>query len=125
MSDIYLQKTVTAFNNRMFSQAVEHSEQGLNESFGRDEAFWLGIHEMCNGFAQVMDGNMVGAEKILVAAMQKLRNFGYRFNNFDVTCALAAIRLAVQEIRVVRQGYKRAFDTSLLPQLRMAAKADL
>ncbi len=125
MTDLNLQRTVTAFNNRVYDGAVEHSERGLDAAFGREEAFWLGIHEMCIGFERVMQQDMNGAEKNLVAAMQKLRNFGYRFNNFDVTCALAGIRMAVQEVRSVRLGNKPGFDVSLLPRLRMAAKADL
>ena len=84
----------------------------------------MGLNEACEGYAMIMDGRLDRAEQKLVAAMQKLRNFGFRYGNFEVTAALAGVRKAVEEIRAVRSRDKRIFDVSLLPQLRLAAKAD-
>ena len=42
----------------------------------------------------------------------------------EVVTALAGVRLGVEEIRAVRCRRKKAFDMSLLPQLRLAAAAD-
>jgi hypothetical protein len=124
MSDVLLQRTIAEFNERRFTAAGRAAAEALNSATGRDEAFWQGICETCAGYTDLVAGRLPEAELKLVAAMQKLRNFGYRYRNFEVTVALAAIRRAVTEIRIVRKQGKRVFDVSLLPQLRMAAKAD-
>lgn len=124
MSNASLQKTVASFNARRYAAAARHSAEGLSTAQGRDEVFWCGLHETCEGYAELMAGRHDRAEAKLVAAMQKLRNFGYQYNNFEVSGALAGIRLAVAEIRAVRAQHKRLFDMSLLPQFRLAAKAD-
>jgi len=119
-----LEKTVAAFNQRAYSMAAELAEEACQQAQGQDEAFWLGLNETCQGFALIMDNRLPQAEKKLVAAMEKLRHFGYRYNNFEVTSALAGVRKAVEEIHLVRERHKKTFDVTLLPQLRMAAKAD-
>ena len=63
-----------------------------------------------------------GAE--LVASMEQLRNFGFRYQDFEVTVALAGIRRALEEIRAVRGQSRKVFDVSIVPQFRLAAKAD-
>ena len=124
MNQDVLQLTISAFNLRRYDQAIQHSAAGLDTARGRDEAFWLGLHEACEGYALIARGQLDRAEAKLIGAMHKLRNFGFRYENFEVTVALAAVRRAVEEIRVVRTGHKRLFDVSLVPQLRLAAKAD-
>ena len=124
MSDQNLQETVKAFNLRNYPAAVKASAEGLAMAQGRDEAFWMGLHEACEGYALLSQNQLAKAESKLVSSMQKLRNFGFQYNNFEVTGALAGIRLAVAEIRAVRAKNRRVFDVSLLPQFRMAAKAD-
>ena len=124
MNQAVLQNTVSAFNQRLYEQARRHAAEGLATAQGRDEAFWMGLHEACEGYADLDAGRLDRAESQLVEAMQKLRNFGFRYGNFEVTVALAGIRRAVAEIRAVRTRNKRVFDVSLLPQLRFAAKAD-
>ncbi len=119
-----LERTVSAFNQRDYALAAELAEEACLRAQGQDEAFWLGLNETCQGFALIMDNKLSQAEKKLVAAMEKLRNFGFRYNNFEVTSALAGVRKAVEEIRLVRERHKKTFDVTLLPQLRMAAKAD-
>ena len=125
MSDNHMEKTVKAFNARMWEMAVNQSAEGLAMAQGRDEVFWMGLHEACQGYALLQEGQLAKAEAKLVTAMEKLRNFGFRYNNFEVTSALAGIRLAVEEIRAVRNRNKRVFDVSLLPQFKLAARADL
>lgn len=124
MNDTILQNTIKAFNQRNFAMAIRYAGEGLEQAQGRDEAFWMGICETCEGYALLDKQNYDNAEVKLVAAMQKLRSFGFRYNNFEVTAALAGIRRAVEEIRAVRMNPKKVFDVSLLPQLRLAAKAD-
>jgi hypothetical protein len=124
MNQDVLQLTIRAFNLRRYDQAVQHSAAGLDTARGRDEAFWLGLHEACEGYGFVSRGQLDRAESKLIGAMQKLRNFGFRYENFEVTVALAAVRRAVEEIRTVRAGHKRLFDVSIVPQWRLAAKAD-
>ena len=58
------------------------------------------------------------------AAQLTVHVIGFRYESFEVTAALAAIRLAVEEVRAVRAGRKKVFDVSIVPQLRLAAKAD-
>lgn len=120
----FLAETVKAFNMRLFDKAVASSAEGLAVAQGRDEVFWMGLNEACEGFALLDDQQWVAAERKLVASMQKLRNFGFRYNNFEVTVALAGIRLSVEEIKAVKQKNKRVFDVTLMPQFRLAAKAD-
>ena len=124
MSANYLADTVNAFNIRNYENAVAQSAEGLAMAQGRDEAFWTGLHEACEGFELLEDNKWALAEWKLVASMQKLRNFGFRYNNFEVTAALAGIRQTVEEIKAVRSKNKRVFDVTLLPQFRLAAKAD-
>ena len=124
MSEAILESTVKSFNQRLYVDAARHSAEGLSFASGQDEAFWMGLNEACEGYA-LLEGNQIAkAEKKLVAAMEKLRNFGYRYNNFEVTVALAGIRLAIEEIRAVRSQRKKVFDVSIVPQFRLAAKAD-
>jgi hypothetical protein len=125
MSDNHIEKTVKAFNARLWGEAVNQSAEGLATAQGRDEVFWMGLHEACQGYALLDAGQLARAETKFVTAMEKLRNFGFRYNNFEVTSALAGIRMAVEEIRAVRNRNKRVFDVSLLPQFKLAARADL
>ena len=115
---------ISAFNARRFENAAASSAEGLAVAQGRDEAFWMGLNDACEGFALLDQEKWPQAEGKLVAAMQKLRNFGFRYNNFEVTVALAGIRKVVEEIKAVRQDKNHVFDVSLFPQLRLAAKAD-
>ena len=123
--DTILYKTINAFNRRDYSEAVRQSTEGLALARGRDEAFWMGLVDACEGYEHLAGNRMLKAETKLVASMQKLRNFGFRHNDIEVTAALAGIRLAVEEIRAVKQENKKIFDVSLLPQLRLAARADI
>lgn len=125
MNDNHIEKTVKAFNARLWGEAVNESAEGLATAQGRDEVFWMGLHEACQGYALLDGGQLVKAEAKLVASMEKLRNFGFRYRNFEVTGALAGVRLAIEEIRAVRNRNKRVFDVSLLPQWKLAARADL
>jgi len=122
--DTHLHNTINAFNRRDFREAVRQSTEGLAIARGRDEAFWMGLLDACEGYEHLVGMRMLKAEAKLIASMQKLRNFGFRHNDFEVTAALAGIRLAVEEIRAVKHDNKKIFDVSLLPQLRLAAKAD-
>jgi hypothetical protein len=121
----YVEKTIKAFNARLWGEAVQQSAEGLALAQGRDEVFWMGLHEACQGYALLSANDLAKAERKLTSSMEKLRNFGFRYNNFEVTAALAGIRLAVEEIRAVRNRNKKKFDVSLLPQFKLAAKADL
>lgn len=120
----HLQRTVSAFNIRRYEDAARQAAEGLAVAQGRDEAFWMGVLETCEGFALLRENQMLKAERKLIAAMEKLRNFGFRYNSFEVTAALAGTRRCVEEIRLTRQVKGKVFDVSLLPQLRLAAKAD-
>lgn len=124
MDDAILNKTVSAFNHRRYAEAARQAAEGLACSQGQDEAFWMGLHEACEGFDLLARGQHTGAERKLVGSLRTMRNFGYRYENFEVTAALAGIRRCVEEIRTVRSRAGKVFDVSLLPQLRLAAKAD-
>jgi len=124
MSDMLLQTMITEFNQRHYAGAGRAAAEALNYAQGRDEVFWQGICEACDGYVSIMSGQLPDAENKLVSAMQSLRDFGYRYQNFDVPVALAGIRAAVAEIRAVRKSNKRIFDVTILPQFRLAAKAD-
>ena len=123
MSDI-LNQTVSAFNNRNFVVAGKLAAEGLAAAQGRDELFWMGLLETCEGYELLGRKQDLEAERKLISSMQKLRNFGFRYRNFEITVALAGIRLAVEHIRMVRDGRHKVFDVSLHPTLRLAAKAD-
>lgn len=123
MSDV-LNRTVNAFNNRNFVQAGKLAAEGLATAQGRDEVFWMGLLEACEGYELLHKKQMLESERKLVASMQKLRNFGFRYKNFEITVALAGLRASVERIRQVRDGKFRVFDVSLQPTLRLAAKAD-
>ena len=123
MSDV-LNRTVSAFNNRNFAVASKLAAEGLAGAQGRDELFWMGLLEACEGYQLLGQKQMLEAERKLIASMQKFRNFGFRYKNFEITVALAGIRASVERIRAVQTGKHRVFDVSLHPTLRLAAKAD-
>ena len=123
MSDV-LNRTVSAFNNRNFAVASKLAAEGLAGAQGRDELFWMGLLEACEGYHLLSQKQMLEAERKLISSMQKLRNFGFRYRNFEITVALAGIRAGVERIRLVRDGKHKVFDVSLHPTLRLAAKAD-
>ncbi len=120
MKDAYLHKTVDAFNQRRYDEAALLAQKGLDAAVGRDELFWLGLLETCLGFGMIMRNNLPAAEEKLVAAIEKLRNFGFRYEELEVTSVLAGLRGGVAEIRSVRGARKRVFDVSLLPTMRLA-----
>ncbi len=124
MNKAALDRTISAFNSRNFKDAARQAAEGLATASGSDEAFWMGLQEACEGFTYLMDGKYAHAESRLVLAMRTLRNFGFRYGNFEVTSALAGIRRVVEEIRLVRAHGSKVFDLSLLPRLKLAAKAD-
>lgn len=124
-NDEHLEKTVKAFNARLWGEAVQESAEGLAMAQGRGEVFWMGLHEACQGYALLDVNQFAKAEHKMITAMEKLRNFGFRYENFEVAVALAGLRLATEEIRAVRNRNKKVFDVSLLPQLKLAARADL
>lgn len=124
MDDVILNNAVKAFNHRRYGEAARQAAEGLAVSQGQDEAFWMGLHEACEGFELLTRGQYIPAERKLVGSLRTMRNFGYRYGNFEVTAALAGIRRTVEEIRTVRARAGKVFDVSLLPQLRLAAKAD-
>jgi len=119
----HLHATIEAFNRRSYTEAVKYSSEGLALARGRDEAFWMGLLDACEGYEYLAAKDLNKAEPKLVASIHKLRNFGFRYNEFEVTVALAGLRLALEEIRNVRAESGRVFDVSLLPQLRLAEKA--
>ncbi len=119
-----LNDTVTAFNSRRYDEAVALTAVGLREAVGQEELFWMGLHETSQGFAHIADNKLPQAEEKFVSAMEKLRNFGYRHRNLEVTSVLAGLRRGLEEVREVRSGGRSMFDVTLLPQIKMAAKAD-
>ena len=73
---------------------------------GRDEVFWLGLGEACEGFRWLLAGEADRAEQHLIAGMHNLRNFGYAYGGFQITVLLAGLRRCAEEIRLVRQQPK-------------------
>jgi len=119
-----LARMVHAFNGRRFDEAEGLASAQLNEAVGKDELFWMGLRETCAGFSLIMAEDFGEADPLLVAAMEKLRNFGYRHQSLEVTSVLAGLRRGVEEIRMVQAGEKKMFDVSLLPKIKMSARAD-
>lgn len=124
MHDDVLERTVTEFNQRHYAAAAAAAGEGCARAEGRDELFWSGLHETCLGFALIMEKQWGRAEAKLAAAIEKLRTFGYRYQNLEVTSVLAGLRQGVEEVRAVREKRKTMFDVTLLPNLKMSAKAD-
>ena len=124
MTPELLERSVTAFNGRRYLEAAAAAREGCALAPpGRDALFWNGLQEACLGFGLLMEGKLVPAELKMVAAIEKLRNFGYLYQDIEVTSVLAGLRLGVEEIRNVREKRKTAFDVTLLPSLKLAARA--
>jgi predicted metal-dependent hydrolase len=120
-----LQRTIEAFNQRHYAEAAVVAGEGrMLAGRGRDELFWAGLHETCLGYALLMEKQLGPAEAKMAAAIEKLRNFGFLYQNVEVTSILAGLRQGVEEIRTVRMKRKTTFDVTLLPNIKMAAKAD-
>ncbi len=122
MQERILANLINAFNRREFGQAGKWAAEGLLTAEGRDEVFWMGLSEACEGFQSLLGSRPEAAEPRFIAAMQNLRNFGYSHQGFQVTVLLAGLRRCAEEIRLVRSGHKRVVDITLLPQLRMAVQ---
>ncbi len=122
-----LERAITEFNARRYASAEAAAREGASlaaTAGGRDALFWSGLHETCWGFALLMDHKLGPAEAKMASAIEKLRNFGYVYNELEVTSVLAGLRQGVEEIRHVRQKRKTQFDVTLLPNLKLAARAD-
>jgi len=119
MQKCILTDLVSAFNLRNFARASSMASEGLLHAQGRDEVFWMGLGDACEGFRHLMAGDEERAEHHMIAAMQNLRNFGFSHDGFQVTTLLAGIRRSVEEMRVVKAQEKRIFDVTLLPQLKL------
>lgn len=124
MNDQILNRTISAFNNRDFAIAAREAAEGLASATGADEAFWMGLCDTCEGMALLMDRKYTHAEHRLTLALRTLRNFGFRYGNFEVTAILAGVRRMVEEIRLVRSTRGKVLDLTLLPRMKMAARAD-
>lgn len=124
MEDRNLAVLVTHFNRREFTQAAAQAAEGLLQAQGRDEIFWLGLGEACDGFGFLLAGDADRAEQRLIAGMHNLRNFGYAYEGFQITVLLAGLRRCAEEIRLVRGRHKRVFDITLLPQLKLAQQVE-
>ncbi len=124
MQDTILVDLVSAFNRRDFARAAGQASEGLLRAEGRDQVFWMGLGEACEGFRDLMDDKHDRAEQHFVAAMHSLRNFGFTYHGFQVTNLLAGLRRCAEEIRIVRGRNKRLFDITLLPLLHLAEKAE-
>jgi hypothetical protein len=119
-----LELTANEFNNRRYVEAAAAAREGaLLAPAGRDALFWSGLQEACVGFALLVERKHGQAEVKMIAAIEKLRNFGYLYQDIEVTSVLAGLRLGVEEIRNVREKRKTRFDMSLLPTFRLAARA--
>jgi hypothetical protein len=124
MQDSILETLVVYFNRREFDAAAGQAAEGLLRVEGRDEVFWMGLGDACEGFGSLLAGDPDLAEQRLVAAMHNLRNFGFAYQGFQVTGLLAGLRRCAEEIRLVRGKNKRVFDITLLPQLRLAEQVE-
>jgi hypothetical protein len=124
MQDRTLAALVTHFNRREFAAAGAHAAEGLLRAQGRDELFWMGLSEACEGFRWLLADDRDRAEQHLVAGMHNLRNFGYAHQGFQITVLLAGLRRCAEEIRLVRAQHKRIFDITLLPQLKLAQQVE-
>lgn len=119
-----LAQTVAEFNSRRYVEAAAVAREGsLLAPAGRDALFWSGLQESCVGFALLMERKLGQAEVKMVSAIEKLRNFGYLYQDVEVTSVLAGLRLGVEEIRNVRAKRKSQFDMTLLPSFKMVARA--
>ncbi len=126
MTPELLDRTVNAFNNRRYAEAEKAAREAASLALsvgGRDALFWNGMCEACAGFALLMDRKFGPAEAKMAAAIEKLRNFGYIYSDLEVTSVLAGLRQGVEEIRHVRAKRKQQFDMTLLPSIRLAARA--
>jgi hypothetical protein len=124
MSNDLLTRSVEAFNNRRYADSVALTAEGLKGAVGRDELFWMGLHEAAVGFELVTAKQPRKGEQKMIEAMEKLRHFGYRYENVEVTSVLAGLRRGIEEIRSVESGQKKMFDMTLLPQIKMSGSAD-
>jgi hypothetical protein len=124
MQEQFLAGLVTAFNRRDFQSAARLASEGLVHATGRDEVFWMGLHESCEGYRLLLAGNPDRSEHHMMIAMQNLRNFGYNYQGLQVTTLLAGLRRCVEEFRVVKAQDKRIFDVTLVPQLRLADEVE-
>lgn len=124
MQERVLADLVSAFNRRDFRTAAQQAAEGLLQAEGRDEVFWLGLGEACEGYDDLMADRHERAEQRFLTAMQNLRNFGFSYNGFNVTVLLAGLRRCSEEIRLVRGRQKRIFDVTLLPQLKLAQRVE-
>jgi len=124
MQDRILAELVADFNRRDFARAASRAAEGLLRAEGRDELFWMGLGDACEGYRCLIAEDTERAERHMIAAMQNLRNFGYSHRGFQVTVLLAGLRRCTEEMRLVRGRRKRVFDITLLPQLRLAVKVE-
>ncbi|HOX26961.1 MAG TPA: hypothetical protein PLL30_14000 [Candidatus Krumholzibacteria bacterium] len=124
MQDRILAEMVTAFNRRDFGKAAERAAEGLLGAEGRDEVFWMGLGDACEGYRCLLAEDTDRAERHMIAAMQNLRTFGFSYQGFQVTALLAGLRRCTEEMRLVKGRHKRVFDITLLPQLRLALKVE-
>jgi hypothetical protein len=124
MKESVLAELVSAFNRRDFDRAAAQAAEGLLQAEGRDEVFWLGLGDACEGYSALMGKRFDRAEQHFLVAMQNLRNFGFSYNGFNVTGLLAGLRRCSEEARQVQAQNKRSFDITLLPQLKLAQQVE-
>jgi hypothetical protein len=112
---------VAVFNNREFETAYIIASSQCEVSVDKDSLFWNGIREMCQAFNTINKGNLDTAEPLLISSMEKLRNFGFRYGDFEVTSALAGMRRGYDEIRRVTEKDNGTFDITVFPKLKLSS----
>jgi len=112
---------VTVFNNREYETAHNLAAAQYQQSIEKDSLFWDGIREMCSGYIAINKGDLETAEPLLISAMGKLRNFGFKYGDFEITSALAGMRRGYDELRRVAENGGTVFDVTLLPKLKLSS----
>lgn len=112
---------VTAFNNRDYETAHNLAVAQHEQSVDKDSLFWDGICEMCSGFMAINKVDLETAEPLLVSSMGKLRNFGFKYGDFEITSALAGMRRGYDELRRVAENEGTVFDVTMLPKLKLSS----
>ncbi|MBT4291982.1 hypothetical protein HOD41_04770 [bacterium] len=112
---------VTAFNNRNYETAHNLAVAQHEQSIDKESLFWDGICEMCCGYIAISKADLETAEPLLVSSMGKLRNFGFKYGDFEITSALAGMRRGYDELRRVAENKGTVFDVTMLPKLKLSS----
>lgn len=101
---LYL-KGIRLFNEREFFECHDVLEELWTETVGEERRFLQGLIQAAVGLFHFGNGNLGGARKMYLAAVEKLRPYGDVYWGLNLSKLLSDLRTAFEELLAAKGEY--------------------